>query len=90
MGMYGDILMVKKPISHRPIRLSDITDTQLELVEYLLNDLSRHGLRVWQDDSGTWVWEWHGQSAKADELGSAVLQATYWYFGLLPDPNRIA
>ena len=74
---------------HPALQFANIGDMQLPSLEYLLNDLSRHGLRLWQDESDIWWWEWHGVSARADEMGSAVAHAIYWYFGLAPD-TRLA
>lgn len=67
------------------LQLSRGTDPQLHAVEYLLNDLSAHGLLVSPTDDGQWLWEWQGQRGFADGLGIAVMDALYWYFGLSPD-----
>lgn len=58
--------------SFRRLRL---TDPQLHALEYLLNDLSRHGLQVQPAACGQWHWEWEGQSGLAPGLGTAVLDA---------------
>lgn len=57
-------------------------------MEYFLGDLSRNGLHVWRMESGQWCWEWQGQMGYAEELGGAIADALYWYFGLAPEPSR--
>lgn len=79
--------MAEPPSAGRPLRFSRLIDVQLQAVEWLLNDLSRHGLRVGCDAAGRWWWAWHEQTARADGLGSAIIEATYWYFRLSPDPG---
>lgn len=75
--------------SSNTLCLPRVVAMQLQALECLLNDLSAYGLRVWQTDSGQWVWEWQGHMALADGLGSAVIEALHWYFGLTPDPSVV-
>lgn len=68
------------------LRRLDLADPQLHALEYLLNDIGKHGLQLHSLDDGQWQWQWNGQSGLADGLGSAIMDALTWYFGLLPDP----
>lgn len=70
------------------LRFGRVAQLDMETVEYLLNDLSRQGLRVWQIEHEQWGWSWGEQAGQADGLGSAVADAVYWYFGLSPDPGK--
>lgn len=69
------------------LRLVDVTGLDLQAVEYLLDDLARHGLQVWPAANGMWRWAWAGQTGQAAGLGGAVVDALYWYFGLTPAPG---
>lgn len=70
-----------------PLRLSQLMDVQVQAIESLLNSLGTHGLRLHpgEDKAGQWQWQWCGKSARANGLGTAIITATYWYFGLLSD-----
>lgn len=79
--------MEERPQARGELRFSQVIDGQLQAVESLLNTLAAHGLQVWRDEQGRWWWRWYDRSAPADGLGSVVLDAVYWYFGLAPDPE---
>lgn len=82
--------METDPQTSGELRFSRVIDVQLQAVERLLNTLALHGLQVWRDEHGCWWWRWLDRSASADGLGSAVLDAVYWYFGLSADPESSA
>lgn len=56
---------------------ADSAGLALDALEYLLNDLSKHGLRVWPSEDGQWCWAWAEQSARADGLDSAITDALH-------------
>lgn len=78
---------MQEPPAREWLRFGEVTGMPLEAMEYLLNDLSSHGLRVWRVENGQWGWAWGEQTGQATGLGSAVLDALYWYFGLTSDQS---